>query len=135
MAGPYTQDTRAGKLTTPLGDDVLLLSRFWAEEELSQVHPYHIEALSADGDLDFDQALGRNCTLKLIAPDGLERCFCGVLVEAELKGVRDDLHVYQRPWLWLLNTRRRPGSSRTWRRPTSSRKCSAVVDFSTSATR
>ena len=106
MAGPYTQDTRAGKLTTPLGDDVLLLSRFWAEEELSQVHPYHIEALSADGDLDFDQALGRNCTLKLIAPDGLERCFCSVLVEAELKGARDDLHVYQlelRPWLWLLN--------------------------------
>jgi type VI secretion system secreted protein VgrG len=81
------------------------LSRFRAEEELSQVHPYHVEALSNEDDLDFDKALGRNCTLTLITPEELERHFCGVLVEAELKGMRDDLWVYQlelRPWLWLL---------------------------------
>ena len=95
MADGYTQDTRVGKLTTPFGDDVLLLSRFWSEEELSQVHPFHIEALSTDGDIDFDHALGQNCTLKLIASDGLERDFCGVLVEAEFKGMRDELFVYQ----------------------------------------
>jgi len=42
MPGGFEQDTRAGKLTTPFGDDVLLLSRFRAEEEISQVHPYRI---------------------------------------------------------------------------------------------
>jgi type VI secretion system secreted protein VgrG len=106
MAGGYKQDTRVGKLTTPLGDDALLLSRFWAEEEISEVHPYDIEALSTEEDLDFDKALGQNCTLTLETSDGLERHFCGVLVEAELKGARVDLYVYQlelRPWLWLLN--------------------------------
>jgi len=105
MPGGFTQDTRAGKLTTPFGDDVLLLSRFRAEEEISQVHPYRIEALSTDDNLDFNQALGQNCTLTLLSPEGLERHFCGVLVEAELKGMRDDLWVYHlelRPWLWLL---------------------------------
>jgi type VI secretion system secreted protein VgrG len=106
MADGFTQETRVGKLTTPLGVDALLLSRFRAEEELSQVHPFHIEAMSPDPDIDFDKALGQNCSITLIASDNLERDFCGVLVEAEFKGERDGLFVFQlelRPWLWLLN--------------------------------
>jgi type VI secretion system secreted protein VgrG len=104
MGGPLSQDTRLGELSTPLGKDVLAIVRFDATEGLSQLFEFRIECLSEQGNIDFDQAIAQQCTvkLKMFKP---EREFSGILVEAQWTGIRYDHHTYQlvlRPWLWLL---------------------------------
>src|SRR5882757_268731 len=59
-----TQDKRIGVLTTPLGKDVLVLVRFDGSEGLSELFEFRIEALSEEPDINFDKAIGQQCTLK-----------------------------------------------------------------------
>ena len=63
MALVPRQDLRAGILETPLGRDRLVLSRFDGSEGVSELFEWRIEALSSDGDIDFDKLLGMNSTL------------------------------------------------------------------------
>ena len=106
MAGDLSQDGRMGSLETPLGKDVLVLSRFDANEALGGLFAYNIEALSEQQNIDFNQLLGLNLSVKIKTVDQLERYFNGVLVQARWTGARDDIYVYQlvlMPWLWLLS--------------------------------
>lgn len=99
-----TQAHRIGVLRTPLGTDRLVLVRFDGREGLGELFEFSIDALSADRDIDFDGAIGRNCCVSL-STYGSTRHFNGVLVEAQWKGPRDDNYAYRltlRPWLWLL---------------------------------
>jgi type VI secretion system secreted protein VgrG len=101
-----SQDDRGGSLQTPLGKDVLVLSRLDAMETLGGLFVYHVEALSEEPNIDFNQLLGLNLSVKLQTVDQLERYFNGVLVQARWTGGRDDLFTYQlvlMPWLWLLS--------------------------------
>jgi type VI secretion system secreted protein VgrG len=103
--GDLKQDSRVGELTTPLGKDVLVLVRFDGSEGLSELFEYRFECLSEDADLDFDRAIGQQCTLKLKMYDK-EREYNGILVEAQWVGIRDAYYLYRlvlRPWLWLLS--------------------------------
>jgi len=60
-----TQDTRIGEFRTPLGKDTLVLTRFDGVEGLSELFEYRIEAVSLQEDIDFDKAIGQNCSLTL----------------------------------------------------------------------
>ena len=96
------------KLTTPAGDNALVLGRFDGAEKLSQNFEFRIEALSEQANYDFSSLLGRNCCVTLQTDDGLTRNFNGVLVEAYWTGQRNDLFTYRlvlRPWFWLLSLR------------------------------
>jgi len=102
------QDKRAGVLETPFGEDVLVLSRFDGSEGVSELFEYRIEALSMQGDLKFDDAIGKNVTLTIHGTSGGKRKFDGILTETQWLGVRDHFHCYRlvlRPWLWLLSHR------------------------------
>lgn len=102
------QDRRAGVLTTPLGTDQLVLSRFDGSEGVSELFEWRIEALSNDGDLDFDALLGKNATLTIHGTAGGTRHFDGIVTETQWLGVRDHFHCYRlvlRPWLWVLSHR------------------------------
>jgi len=104
MAAKLTQDHRIGAFNTPLGKDVLVLVRLDAVEGLSQLFEFRIEALSEKPDLNFDGAIGQQCTLK-IKTYGEEREFNGIMVEAQWVGVKDKYYSYRvvlRPWFWLL---------------------------------
>ena len=104
MDSPLKQDTRSGRLTTPLGQDVLVLIRFEGNEALSELFEYRIEAHSKD-DVDYDSILGKACTVT-IESYGHERHFNGVLVETQWLGMKYELHVHRlvlRPWLWLCS--------------------------------
>jgi type VI secretion system secreted protein VgrG len=106
MPGNLTQDGRIGTLSTPLGADKLVLSRFEGSEAMGELFEYRIEAVSEQENIDFNQALGLNCAVTIKTIDQLERNFNGVLVQARWTGVKNDLYVYQlvlRPWLWLLS--------------------------------
>jgi type VI secretion system secreted protein VgrG len=105
MADALSQDQRQGKLTTPLGEDALALSRFSGTEGLSELFEFRIRAVSTQGGLDFASAIGQGSTVTLNAQDDKKRYFHGVMTEARWAGTQEDLYIYQlvlRPWLWLL---------------------------------
>jgi type VI secretion system secreted protein VgrG len=102
---PLKQDDRVGEMTTPLGKDVLVLARIRADEGLSELFTYRIDAYSEQADLDFQSAIGQQCQTK-IKTYGKERAFNGILTKAEWVGSHNELHRYRlvlRPWLWLLS--------------------------------
>lgn len=100
-----TQDTRIGELKTPLGKDKLVLARFDGSEGLGELFEFRIEALSEDEDIDFDRAIGQNCSVTLKSYGG-ERVYNGKLIEAQWLGMRGVYYAYRlvlRPWLWMLS--------------------------------
>ena len=106
MADSPTQDEREGRLATPLGKDKLLLTRFEGAEGMGELFEFQIEALSLDGNINFDHALGLNSSVHLETHDGAGRDFSGVLTQARWLGKRGELFAYSlvlRPWLWLLS--------------------------------
>ena len=102
---PLSQSNRIGKLSTPLGEDVLALAHMDAVEGLSELFEFRVEAVSERPNIDFSDALGGGVAVTFKAADGAERHFHGLMTEARWAGVRQDLSVYRvvlRPWLWLL---------------------------------
>jgi type VI secretion system secreted protein VgrG len=100
-----TQDRRLAQLQTPLGKDVLVLASFVAAEALSELFEFNIEALSKEEDINFDDAIGRACTIKQITYGDKIRYYNGVLTATRQAGKSQDLfhyHLVLRPWLWLL---------------------------------
>lgn len=100
-----TQSDVVAELTTPLGKDVLVLTQFTGVEGLGELFDYHIDAVSERGDINFDAALGKSCTVKLKAYRGKVRFFDGILTRAQWVGKTDDFFHYKlvlRPWFYLL---------------------------------
>ena len=110
--GNLSQTNRMGALKTPLPDDALVLKSFSGVEGLSELFEFHIDALSEQEDIDFDQALGQACTIKLNTYKNKKRFFCGILTDAQwagrdpdYSGDKEKYYAYRlvlRPWLWLL---------------------------------
>ncbi len=106
MADSPTQDGRIGKLATPLGKDKLCLTRFEGTEAIGELFEYRIEAVSPDPNLDFNDALGKTCSVHLDTTDRVGRDFSGILTEAKWVGTRFNLPLYRlvlRPWPWILS--------------------------------
>ena len=107
MTQTYSQDNEKARLATPLGKDKLLLVSFEAVEAMGELFEIRVEAQSTDSSIDFDQVLGRNCSVHFDTNDDAGRDFSGVLVEARALGWQvADLYGYRlclRPWLWLLS--------------------------------
>src|SRR5262245_46501855 len=96
MSDSLRQDQRAGKLNTPLGPDKLALMAFECSEGVSEKFEIKIDAASKEGNLNFDKAIGQNCTITMQTIGGGERYFCGVLAEASWLGGDDKgLHYYK----------------------------------------
>ena len=105
---PTQYHNRTGRLATPLGKDKLCLVRFEGAEAMGELFEFRVEAVSLDADIDFNEALGKTCSVHLETADNVGRDFGGVLTEALWVGTRLDLQVYYlvlRPWLWLLSLR------------------------------
>ena len=105
MATKPTQAARIGQLTTPLGQDKLVLTRFEASEGLSQLFEFTAEALSDDPNIDFNAAIGEKCCVALHTHGKTIRYFNGILVGTQWMGVDNDRYAYRlriRPWFWLL---------------------------------
>ncbi|HVV93442.1 MAG TPA: type VI secretion system tip protein TssI/VgrG [Hyphomicrobiales bacterium] len=108
MAAPASQEKRLAVLSTPLGKDVLVLTRLEATEGLSELFEFRIDALSETAGLDFNSVLGRPASVALVTSSGTPRQFTGIATEAESLGPVGRYHAYRlvlRPWLWLLSQR------------------------------
>ncbi len=106
--GKLSQSERIGEFSTPLGQDVLVLTRFSGSEGLGELFEYHVEAVSEQENINFDQAIGQNCQVKLKAYDGKVRIYNGVMTEARWVGMKESYYHYDmvlRPWFWLLGNK------------------------------
>ncbi|MEP4197200.1 MAG: type VI secretion system tip protein TssI/VgrG [Aliishimia sp.] len=109
MNAIFKQDSRLGKLHTKLGKDKLVLLRFDGTDHVNALFEYHIEALSTDDSINFDQLVGTHATVELTAEGQKNNFFDGIVTQARWigpgeNGIRYDLTV--RPWFWLAGHRR-----------------------------
>src|SRR5580765_1135497 len=96
---------RAMEITTPVGDDVLLFYGMHAREELGRLSEYQLDLLSQKKDINPNDILGKNVTVKIELPDDSIRFFNGFVTRFAQGGslgryVRYSVVVH--PWLWFL---------------------------------
>src|SRR2546426_616023 len=67
----YTQANRPLGVTTPLGEDALLLVGFQGHEAISQLFRFQLALLAAkETAIAFDKIVGQPATVKLVLPGG-----------------------------------------------------------------
>ncbi len=106
MSDGLTQANLPFTVSTPLGQDTLLLCRLSGAEGLSQVFCFTLEMLSADAALDPTAMLGQSVTITLGLGDGSTRYLHGVVGRFVQAGSEASLTTYYAevyPWLWLLS--------------------------------
>jgi type VI secretion system secreted protein VgrG len=96
---------RVMEITTPLDEDVLLFHGMHAREELGRLSEYQLDLLSTKGDVNLDDILGKNVTVKLALPDDKTRYFNGYVTRFSQGHMYGRYHRYSavvRTWLWFL---------------------------------
>jgi type VI secretion system secreted protein VgrG len=96
---------RVMEITTPLGEDVLLFHALHAREELGRLGDYQLDLLSPKNDVNVDDILGKNVTIKLALPDDSTRYFNGFVTRFAQGGTYGRYTRYfavVRSWLWFL---------------------------------
>ncbi len=87
----YTQAGRRLKVTTPLGDDILILSGFSGREAISQPFFFQLECVAANENTKkvvFDSLLGQSITVEIDLPGGAKRHINGICLRVA-QGARD----------------------------------------------
>ena len=106
MATFTNQLTRLLTLSTPLGDDVLLLTGFSGQEALSQLFNYQLEIVSEEEDVRPADIVGKNVTWGVQEVDKETRWFNGHVCAFSAGATRlHDRRVYRMevvPYLWFL---------------------------------
>jgi type VI secretion system secreted protein VgrG len=101
----YTQQGRLIAIDTPLGDDVLLLQGFTGHEGISRLFSFHLDLLSDNNAISFDDIVGQNVTVSVTLADQSERYFNGFVSRFAQSGADARFTHYQMevvPWLWFL---------------------------------
>ncbi len=102
---PYSQEGRLITLTTPLGEDVLLLAGFSGHEAISRLFSFHLDLLTEHGPIDFTQIIGKNVTISVAQSDNTLRYFNGMVSQFAQSGSDTNVMQYQMevvPWTWML---------------------------------
>lgn len=109
MNAPFIQDARLGRLSTVLGKDVLVLSRFDGADHVNDLFEYHVEALSEQTDIAFDDLIGTHASVEIDSQNDGTRAFDGIITQARWAGGGENGHRYVltlRPWIWIAGRRR-----------------------------
>jgi type VI secretion system secreted protein VgrG len=97
-------DNQLVAISTPLGDEKLLLRQARINEELGQPFSMDVELLSDDENISLDDILGQNVTIRLETEDE-SRYFNGIVTEFFQKeniAKNACFGAVVRPWFWLL---------------------------------
>src|SRR5262245_20787779 len=95
MATFTNQQTRLLTLTTPLGEDVLLLTAFSGQEALSQLFRYQLEMVSEEEDIKPADIVGKGISWGVQEVDKETRWFHGHVSRFVAAGSRSrDRRVY-----------------------------------------
>lgn len=102
----YTQQNRLLTLTTPLGEDALLLQSLVGYEGMSQLFQFKLTLLSENPAIAFNAIVGQNATITVRLADDSERYFNGIVSRFTQGGSDARFTHYQAevvPWLWCLS--------------------------------
>jgi type VI secretion system secreted protein VgrG len=103
--GGFTQKDRLLSLTTPLGDDALLVQSLYVEEAISTLFRINLQLFSLDPNVPFEKLAGQGATVRIKLPDGSKRLFHGHVSRLAQVGGNLRFTVYNMevvPWLWFL---------------------------------
>jgi type VI secretion system secreted protein VgrG len=100
------QAQRRLAVTTPLGEDALVLTAFAGREEISRLFGYQLDMISDNSAVDAAQIVGKNVTFSVAMADDSPRYFNGFVSrfyagDEDLKG-RRNYRAEVVPWLWFL---------------------------------
>lgn len=101
----YVQETYWIQITSPFGENKLLLKSIEGEEHLSGLFRFNLEMLSEDDSLDPTQIVGKNLTVTLLLPDSNTQYINGVVGRFTQAGKTERFTTYYAeiyPWLQLL---------------------------------
>ncbi|MCA9199231.1 MAG: type VI secretion system tip protein VgrG [Planctomycetales bacterium] len=101
-----SQSERLLQLTTPLGADVLLLTSFQGRDEVSGLFEYQLSMMSDDNNIQANQIVGKDVTVRIEVPDANPRFFHGyvnsfVAGDEDREG-RRNYFATMVPWMWFL---------------------------------
>ena len=114
MRTPLSQDSRTAVITTPLGQNALLLSRFDGTEHVDGVFTYHVDAMAENAEVNPNDLVGTNLTVALSGADLETQYFDGIVTQARQVGVTEGhakMRITLEPWFALLRHRR---NQRIW---------------------
>ena len=101
----FTQETHRIAITSPLGQDVLLLRGFSGSEAISQLFHFDLDLLSENDSVKFQDVVGKNVTLHINTADGSKR-YCNGFISRFSQGPQERrlsaYHAQMVPWLWFL---------------------------------
>ena len=101
----YVQDNLKLKVTTPLGDNKLLLRAFRGDERISGLFEFSLEMVSEDNAIDFSAIVGKPVTVALSVGEGGTHYLNGIVgrfVQEETNQRLTRYFANIHPWLWLL---------------------------------
>jgi type VI secretion system secreted protein VgrG len=101
----YTQANRRIAISTPLGEDVLLLRGFTGAEAISQLFQFQLDLVSENDSIKFQDIVGQNVTLRISDPNGVERHWNGFVSRFAQGPQEQRFGTYRAdmvPWLWFL---------------------------------
>lgn len=107
MNNEYTQEKRLIALEeSPLSKDVLLLTAFSGEEEISRLFSYELDLLSKKHDIAPKDVVGKNVSFSLKVGRSATRYFSGLVSRFSASGLNvHGMRLYRAevvPWLWFL---------------------------------
>jgi type VI secretion system secreted protein VgrG len=106
MPQGFEQANRLIAVDTPLGADRLTLRSFTGTEAISQLFRFQLEMTSDDPEINFDQIVGQQVTVRVTLADGSsKRYFNGHVSRFTQLPGEERLAHYQAvvvPWLWFL---------------------------------
>lgn len=101
----WTQTERMISLTTPLGEDVLLLAGLSGREAISEMFSFHLDLLGEGPPIDFSTIIGQTVTISVAGLNGTPRYINGIVSRFALSGQDHHFRRYQMtvvPWTWKL---------------------------------
>jgi type VI secretion system secreted protein VgrG len=114
MSDTRTQEHRALGISTPLGDDALLLLGVHGSETLGRLFQFDLELMTENAPVDYTKILGKNVTVRLNMLNDQTRYFNGYISRFifvsmdESKKDHKKLYYYRAtmvPWTWFLTRR------------------------------
>jgi type VI secretion system secreted protein VgrG len=102
----YTQTNRRIAISTPLGEDVLLLRGFSGVESISQLFHFDLDLLSESDSIKFSDVVGKSVTLRIFDAQGAERQWNGLISRFSQGSQGSRFTSYRAemvPWLWFLS--------------------------------
>ncbi|PVX85175.1 type VI secretion system tip protein TssI/VgrG [Paraburkholderia unamae] len=105
MARTITQAGSFLSVSTPFGEDVLLLDGFSGREAISELFRFELRMRSLNKALDAARIVGQIVTVTLQSPGGPVRCFSGMVVRFAHAGTDSQHGFYSAelaPRVWLL---------------------------------